>query len=434
MNAAPAWTAARLVTAAALLACAGGCTAAARTPEPPTTTVQRGDVSADIHTAGEFMATRTQMVTAPAVGGTLRLVYLVPTGTRVAADDVVMRFDPSEQQFTLEVSESEVEEADLELQKLEADRQVQAAQDDVNLLKARFDVRKAELDVTTNELLSEVLARKNELTLEEARRKLAQIEEDVRSRARTSEAARTVAAEKRQKAVFSRDRSRQAIAQMDVRAPFAGIVAVRSNQDAGGGFFYPGMTLPDYREGDVVFPGRPVLTLLEPGAIQLRARVPESLSTSVTTNQKAHVQLDGSTRAPLPATVQSVSGMADRGGFFRAPTAQREFDVSFALPGTVDGIEPGRTARIRIEGTPLRNVLSLPRQAVFDRDGTPTVFQAQNGRFTPTAVKVVARTQARVVIDGLAEGTRVTLTDPTAPDRTNAPPAAAPAGAGAARR
>ncbi|MGI8672788.1 MAG: efflux RND transporter periplasmic adaptor subunit [Luteitalea sp.] len=416
------------VAITALLTCTLGCTGAARTGEPPTTTVQRGTVSADIHTAGEFMATRTQMVTAPAVGGTLRLIQIIATGTRVAAGDVVMRFDPSEQQFTLEVSESEVEEADLELQKLDADRQVQAAQDEVNLLTARFDVRTAELDVTTNELLSQVLARKNELTLEEARRKLAQIEEDVRSRAATSQAALTVAAEKRQKAVFARDRSRQAIAQMEVRAPFAGIVAVRSNQDAGGGFFYPGMTLPDFREGDVVFPGRPVLTLLEPGAIQLRARVPEALSTSVTSGQQAHVQLDGSTRAPLPATVRSVSGMADRGGIFRPPTAQREFDVSFALPGTIDGVEPGRTARIRLEGTPLRNVLSLPRQAVFDRDGTPTVFTAQNGRFTPTAVKIVARTQARVVIDGVREGTQVALTDPTATQRPGTPGAAPPAG------
>ena len=90
-----------------------------------------------------------------------------------------MRFDTAEQEFALETSDSEVEEAALELQKLDADRAVQAAQDEVNLLKARFDVRKAELDVTTNELLAEVDARKNELTLEESRRKLAQIEEDV---------------------------------------------------------------------------------------------------------------------------------------------------------------------------------------------------------------------------------------------------------------
>ena len=40
-------------------------------------------------------------------------------------------------------------------------------------------------------------------------------------------------------------------------------------------------------------------------------------------------------------------------------------------------------------------------EAVFDRDGAPTVFLRQDGRFVPPKVKVVARTQTRVVIDGL---------------------------------
>lgn len=408
------------------------CGTAAGDDAMPTTRVLRSDVSADIHTTGEFVAMRSQLVTAPAVGGNPRLVHLAPTGTRVAVDEVVMRFDTAEQEFALETSESEVQEAELELEKLEADRAVQAAQDEVNLLKARFDVRKAELDVTTNELLSQVDARKNELTLDESRRKLAQIEEDVQSRARTSEAARAVAIEKRQKAVLARDRARLAIAQMTVKAPFAGVVAVRQNMDASGGFGYPGMSLPDYREGDSVSPGRPVLMVLDPSAIQVRARVAESLATSVTTKQSAEVELDGSARAPLRASVSAVAGMADRGPFWRAST-QREFDVTFALPSLPEGVEAGRTARIRIHGTPLRGVLSLPRQAVFDRDGTPTVFLRQHERFVPTTVKVVARTQTRVVLDGVSEGAEVALRDPAVIDEAPSGGAAPAAAAGGAR-
>lgn len=406
------------------------CTTASGNASVPTTQVQRGDISADVYTAGEFVATRSQLVTAPAVGGSLRLVELLPTGARVDAGATVMRFDTAEQEFTLEISESEVTEATLEIEKLDADRQVQAAQDEVNLLKARFDVKRAELDVTTNELLSEVDARKNQLTLEESRRKLAQIEEDVQSRAQTSQAARAVADEKRQKAILARDRARLAIEQMRVTAPFGGIVAVRQNQDASGGVFFSGMSLPDYREGDVVFPGRPVLMVLDPTAIHVRARVPESLAASVKVGQKASIQLDGSTRAPANATVATVAGMADRGGFFRAST-QREFDVTFKMAGTEAGADAGRTARVTIEGTPLQGVLSLPRQAIFDRDGTPTVFLANGGRFTPTPVKVVARTQSRVVVDGLTEGTLVALRDPTV--RDGDAPAAPPAAAGGRR-
>ena len=422
-----------LPTAAFVLLAAlatAACGTASGREEMPTTTVQRSDVSSDIHAAGEFVATRSQLVTAPAVGGNLRLVQLAPTGTRVAEGEVVMRFDTAEQEFTLETSESEVAEAGLELEKLDADRAVQAAQDEVNLLKARFDVRRAELDVTTNELLAEVDARKNQLTLEESRRKLAQIQEDVQSRAKTGEAAHAVASEKRQKAVLARERAQTAIEQMTVRAPFAGVVAVRQNMDASGGFGYPGMSLPDYREGDSVSPGRPVLMVLDPAGIQVRARVAESLATTVTVKQKAEVQLDGSARAPMPATVSAVAGMADRGPFWKAST-QREFDVTFAMAALPDGIEAGRTARIRIEGTPLKNVLSLPRQAVFDRDGTPTVFLQQDGRFVPTKVKIVGRTQSRVVVEGLNDGALVALRDPAVVDSDAPAPAASPTAGGA---
>jgi HlyD family secretion protein len=127
-----------------------------------------------------------------------------------------------------------------------------------------------------------------------------------------------------------------------------------------------------------------------------------------------------------------VAGMADRGPFWRAST-QREFDVTFAMAKLPEGIEAGRTARIRIEGTPLKNVLSVPRQAVFDRDGAPTVFLQQNGRYVPTKVKVVARTQSRVVVDGLQEGAHVALRDPAVAEQDAGGPAPAPAAAGGAR-
>ncbi len=422
----------RLALGVLVLASAGCSTAASSSPEVPTARVERGDIVADVFTSGEFTARRNQLMSAPAVAGSLRLIFLVPSGTTVRAGEPVMRFDPAEQLFNLEQAESQVAEADQELAKQSADRAVQAAQDEVNLLKARFEVRKAELDVTTNELLSAVDARKNELTLEEVRRKLAQLEEDVQSRSETNKASLAVLQEKRQKAAFARQTAQQAIDQMELRAPFDGIVAVRQNQDAGGGYFFPGMSLPDFREGDLVFPGRPVLTILDPAELQLRARVAESLATSVTQGQPAEVQLDGSSRAPLRAKVLSVSGMADRGGFSRAPTAQREFDVALLLEEEGADIEPGRSARIRITGASLEGVLSIPRQAVFDRNGVPTVFVRRDGRFSATPLTVVGRTQTRVVIDGLDEGTMVALVDPersTDPAKSGAATQTAAAGA-----
>ena len=154
----------------------------------PTTLVRRGSLETKVHTTGELRPARTVMLVAPAVGGTLKIVKLVKTGTGVKAGDLVIEFDPSEQQHNLEQSSSELAQAEQEITKARADAAVQAAQDQVALLKARFDVRRAKLEVSKNELVSQIDAKKNLLALEEAKRALAQLEEDVKSRAASSQA------------------------------------------------------------------------------------------------------------------------------------------------------------------------------------------------------------------------------------------------------
>ena len=58
---------------------------------------------------------------APPVGGMLRLVKMVPTGVPVKSGEVIVEFDPADQQFTLEQAKSEVAEAEQEIAKMKAD-------------------------------------------------------------------------------------------------------------------------------------------------------------------------------------------------------------------------------------------------------------------------------------------------------------------------
>ena len=52
--------------------------------------------------------------------------------------------------------------------------------------------------------------------------------------------------------------------------------------------------------------------------------------------------------------------------------AMRKFDVIFDVTGD-PRVRPGVTAQIAIAGPSLDNVLYIPRQAVFDASGRPTV-------------------------------------------------------------
>src|SRR5882724_933851 len=128
----------------------------------PVARVKRGDLDPRIYATGELKASHTSVLSAPQIGGgSLQITHLLRTGTPVKKGDIVIEFDPSEQQFKLAQSRSELDQADQEIIKAKADTSVQAATDKVALLKARFDVRRAELEVEKNELASIIDAKKN---------------------------------------------------------------------------------------------------------------------------------------------------------------------------------------------------------------------------------------------------------------------------------
>src|SRR5438874_532419 len=135
----------------------------------PTTRVAEGDVSVVVYTTGEFKPLKAQALVAPSVGGPMQILRIAATGTPVKAGEVVVEFDQSEMEDRLETALSEFAQAEQEIAKMRADATVQHAQDEVTLLTARFDVRRAELDVQGSLLSSEIDKQKLVLTLEEAK-------------------------------------------------------------------------------------------------------------------------------------------------------------------------------------------------------------------------------------------------------------------------
>ena len=59
----------------------------------------------------------------------------------------------------------------------------------------------------------------------------------------------------------------------------------------------------------------------------------------------------------------------------------------------------------------------MPRQAVFQKNGKNHVFVKAGDRFEQREVKIVQRTESRVAVSGLAEGTEVALVDPSSQAR-----------------
>jgi len=396
----------------------------------PTSRVKRGDLEMTVNATGELRATHMETMTAPPIGGgSLEITRLLHTGIFVKKGDLVMEFDPSEQLFKLEQNRSELLQAEQEITKAKADAAVVAAQDKVNLLKAHFDVRRAELEVQRNELISTIDARKNDLALEGARRVLAELEQDVKSRSASGQATIALAQEKRNKAKLAMDQAQQNISKMRVAAPMDGLVALEKNERAAGGMFWGGMTLPEYRQGDQVEAGAAVGQVIDPKDMELSAKVGELDLNNIREGQPVDIRVDALPGETLHGTVKSLGGMSQR-RFWEADSFAK-FEITIALASKDSRLRPGLTAQVVIHGEPRKDVLYLPRQAVFLKESKKVVYVKNGSSFEPRELNIVTENESRAAVEGIAAGTEVAMVDPTAPAKASSSgPSAAPGGGG----
>jgi hypothetical protein len=79
-------------------------------------------------------------------------------------------------------------------------------------------------------------------------------------------------------------------------------------------------------------------------------------------------------------------------------------------------LRPGLLADVEIQVEKIPNALHVPAQAVFQKNGKPTVFvQLKNKRFEPREVQLVKQSESMMVLaSGVQAGDIVALSDPTA--------------------
>jgi len=383
-------------------------------PLVPTTRVVRGPLELGVHTTGELRASKSALLLAPSVGGTLRILRMLDTGMPVKTGEIVAELDPTEQLYALEQAKSQLDEAEQQIVKKKADLDVQSAQDQLDELTAQFDVRRAELDnLADRELISANAFAKNQLELDEAKKRLDQIRADAKTRIDTNRAALALVEEQRAKAEVAATRAQQNIDTLVLKSPIDGLVVVRENRDASSGFFFSGMTLPTYRAGDNTFAGRPLVDVFDLSAMELRVKIGEQDRANVTIGQEAEVWSDSLPGVPIAAKVSAIAGL-NSSDFFDVSGPVRQFDATLKLD-TVDArLRPGTTVQVLLKGRRVDNVLQVPLQAVRLKNGKPAVFVKTSSGFEAREVKVVYRTETRVGLEGLAEGTVVALVDPVA--------------------
>lgn len=379
--------------------------------EIPTATVKEVDLQLKVFTTGALKTSLSRAITAPPIGGgTLQIVTLARAGAQVHKGDVVLEFDPSQQEYNLGQNRSDLLQAEQEIVKAKADAAVQTAQDQTALLKAKYAVRRAELEVSKNEIVSPIDAQKNLLALDEAKRALAQLQLDIQSHAASNEAALAISLEKQHKARLAMDQAEQNIKNMHITAPIDGLVVIHSNADSTGGFLMNGMTLPDYHVGDQANPGSLIADVIDISQLEVSAQVSEIDRINLKTGQAVDIKVDALPGESFAGKVQTVGGATTHE--FWDDNAQHRFDVAVQLDRADTRLRPGFAVRMSILGDHLSHAVSIPGEAIFDHDGKKIIYCKRGHGFEMQEVKVRAVSEGRAILDGVPSGTVVALVNP----------------------
>jgi len=291
-----------------------------------TAKVRQGEIVVRTFARGELRAVRSATLTAPNLFGTVQITKLAEIGSFAKEKDLVIEFDDAELVSSVEEKQLEIDQIDEQYKKSEADLAIRNNQDQVELLRARYSVRRSELEVKRNELLSPIDQKKNALNLEESKRRLSQLQSDIKSRQEQAEAELAVLRERKQKALLEMARARSRLNQVKVLAPMTGLIAVRQNSSSRMGF---GFDVPDIREGDQVQPGMPIADVLDLSELEVVARVGELDRANLNENQEVILALDAIPNEKFRGHIKTMSSTASASVMSSDPA--KKFDVVFTI-------------------------------------------------------------------------------------------------------
>lgn len=371
-------------------------------PEVPTARVERRDFVRRVPAEGNLSAVRATPLSVPVeLGQPGRIAWIVADGSRVAAGDPVVRFDPTEMEEQLTTAGDALATAEVKTAKTEVSIESELG----NLER---DARIAERELETADRFQkrdELIYSRSEIIESGLDRELAgERREHALAARETREALGGTDLElldiERRKARLKMERAEQGLAALAVVAPHDGIAVLRTDWRGN-----------SPRVGDTFWPGQPVAEIPDLAEMQAEVWVLEADAGGLAAGQPATVWVEAHPETPHRASVLRVDALAKPR--LRGSPVQY-FGALLRLEATDPAtMKPGQRVRAMIEAESKSGALVVPRQALFERDGERIVFRRDADRFEPVAVTVGPVTPALAVIEtGLEEGDVVALDDP----------------------
>ena len=376
----------------------------------PTAEVKRGEFVDYVQIRGEIKALHSVQLTAPSIAGDLQIVKLVPTGTMVKAGDVVVQFDATTLKNTLEQKQSELKSAEADIEHSRAENRLTAEQQATDVLQGRYDVDRAKLDTSQQEILSEIEGAKTRLKLTDAEQKYKELQQKNTSIKNSGIAEIESKKLKRDKSLFDVRLTERQIASLSLHAPADGMVTIMPNFRARN--WTTGGAAPDFKEGDRAWTGAVIAELPDLSVVRVSARVDEADRGRLNTAQTATVRIDAIADKEFRAVVADISPLAKLD--YSSWPFTKNFDIAIQILDPDGRIRPGMSASGRIAVEKIANGILVPPDAVFEKNGGSVAYVLHGSKFEERAVQVARRSKGQLLIaSGLRPGEKVATKDPT---------------------
>jgi HlyD family secretion protein len=368
----------------------------------PTFKVEPTKFARRVTADGNLKSTKATPVSTPTdAPGMLKVAWIATDGTLVKKDDVIIKFDPTDYQTDLLEGNAARTTASNKLNKTSADA-------DATKMNLRRDEEMADAELSAAKKFkfddAEVFSRYQRVessidqTLSANRKEHAKKVLNVRA-AMTSADKDLLAIEQR-KADLKIHNAEAGLHAIEVHAPYDGILVLQ--RDWRGDVTRPGST---------VWPGSPIGEIPDLNSMKAEVFVLEADAAGLAVGQKAIVSIEGKPGLTFTGKISQVDKLA-RPRFPRVPV--QYFGATIALDRTDPNVmKPGSRVRAVLEIENLNNAFSIPRQALFEKEGKKLVYIKKGEKFQPVPVQIGTSTSGRVVVTkGLNKGDEIALRDP----------------------
>jgi len=370
----------------------------ATAPASTNVVVKRHDFVRSLRLSGTVEAVQATTIATPRLAGqnsnTLVVMSLVRAGQTVRPGDLIVEFDRQEQIRNSLDRQADLNALEQQIRKRQAQEDAARAADDSTMMQAESALSRARLEMLKNEMLPKIQVEKNTLALEETDARLKALKQtyDLKRRAARADI---------QVLEIRRDRSANAMRQaasnadrMQIKSPISGIAVIKTT--------WKGNNMAEIQEGDEVRTGVPVVDIVNPATMRVRARVNQADVRELKNGQSVRVGLDAYPELSFTGAVDQISPIGVQSSL--SPKV-RNFIVLISVVGAHPNLMPDLTASLDVELSRAPAALVLPRDAVAF-DGAQAYVKVQKGNgFERRDVAVGARNPHEIVVEsGLAEG------------------------------